>query len=128
MAKQSKGASAAWTKQIRKVLLAGVGAVVLAQEEVEDFVEKLVKKGEVAEKDGKKLLSDILDKQNKAVSSVTKTVKSEVVSLEHELQGRIETMLHKVKLASKKDVDKLASKIDSLSKVVDRLSKNKRAN
>ncbi len=31
----------------RKVLLASIGAVALAQEEVEDFVHKLVERGEI---------------------------------------------------------------------------------
>ena len=46
---------------VRKVALASVGAVVLAQEEVEDFVGKLVQKGELAEKDGKTLVKDLLE-------------------------------------------------------------------
>src|SRR5438874_134948 len=48
---------------VRKFALAGVGAVVLAQEEVEEFVAKLVQKGELAEKDGKSLVKDLLEKR-----------------------------------------------------------------
>lgn len=110
-----------WSNQLRKVLLAGVGAVVLAQEEIEDFVEKLVKKGEMAEKDGKKLLADILSRRKKEVTR-------EVASLETDLHSRIENVLHRVKLVSKKDVDQLAAKIDALATVVDKLSKGQRAN
>ena len=38
----------------RRVLLAAIGAAALAQDEIEDFVKKLVDRGEIAEKDGKK--------------------------------------------------------------------------
>jgi hypothetical protein len=41
-----------------KVLLAGIGVVALTQEEIEKFVAKLVERGEIAEQDGKKLVSD----------------------------------------------------------------------
>ena len=44
----------------RKVLLAGVGAVALAQDEIEEFVNKLVERGEIAEKDGRKLIRDLI--------------------------------------------------------------------
>jgi polyhydroxyalkanoate synthesis regulator phasin len=50
---------------VHKILLAGVGAVALAQSEIELFVERLVERGELAEKDGKALVSDILDQQRR---------------------------------------------------------------
>ena len=43
----------------RKVLLASVGAVALAQDEVEAFVNRLIERGEIAEKDGRKLINEI---------------------------------------------------------------------
>src|SRR5277367_4799826 len=55
--------TASFTDLVRKVALASVGAVVLAQEELEDFVGKLVQKGELAEKDGKTLVSDLIEKR-----------------------------------------------------------------
>jgi hypothetical protein len=39
----------------RKVLLAGVGAAVLAQDEISDFVDRLVERGEIAEQDARNL-------------------------------------------------------------------------
>ncbi|HEX9115766.1 MAG TPA: poly(hydroxyalkanoate) granule-associated protein, partial [Anaerolineae bacterium] len=45
---------------VRKVLLASIGAVALAQDEVEDFVNKLVDRGQIAEKDGRKLIKDVM--------------------------------------------------------------------
>jgi polyhydroxyalkanoate synthesis regulator phasin len=48
-----------WFDMARKMMLAGVGAVVLAQEEIECFVGKLVERGELAEKEGKQLVYDM---------------------------------------------------------------------
>jgi hypothetical protein len=48
-----------WFDVARKVVLAGIGAVVLAQEEIECFVGKLVERGELAEKEGKQLIEDM---------------------------------------------------------------------
>ena len=36
---------------LRRVLMAGVGAVALTQEQIEDFVGKLVERGEIADGD-----------------------------------------------------------------------------
>src|SRR4051812_14566433 len=70
----TNGAAAAarkesWGELLRKVALASVGAVVLAQEEIEEFVRRLVEKGEIAEKDGRTLVRDLLEKRRRAVES-----------------------------------------------------------
>ena len=52
---------------VHKVLLAGIGAAALAQEEIEDFVNRLVERGEIAEADGKKMIKDVLEKRKQMV-------------------------------------------------------------
>ena len=48
-----------------KVLLAGVGAAALAQEEIEDFVNRLIERGSIAESDGRRMVKDVLDQRRK---------------------------------------------------------------
>src|SRR4051794_31381147 len=55
--------TASFTDLIRKVALASVGAMVVAQEEIEEFVGRLVQKGELAEKDGKTLVKDLVERR-----------------------------------------------------------------
>jgi polyhydroxyalkanoate synthesis regulator phasin len=96
----------------RKVLLAGIGAVALAQEEVEDFVSKLVERGEIAEKDGKKLVRDVMEKR-----------KREAKKAEEGLDKRIEEILARMNVPSKTDIEALGAKITALTKKVDELKK-----
>ena len=51
----------------RKLLLASVGAIGIAQDEVEDLVKKLVDRGEIAEKDGRKLIADLNERTRRAI-------------------------------------------------------------
>ncbi len=96
----------------RRVLLAGIGAVALAQEEVEDFVNRLVERGEIAEKDGKKLVRDVMEKRKK-----------EARKAEEELDKRIEQILGRMNVPSKADIEDLSAKITALTKKVDELKK-----
>jgi poly(hydroxyalkanoate) granule-associated protein len=96
----------------RKVLLAGMGAVALTQEEVEKFVAKLVERGEIAEKDGKKLVHDVMEKRKK-----------EAKKAEDELDKRLEVLLDRMNVPSKSDIDALSAKITALTKKVDELKK-----
>lgn len=102
---------------VRKVLMAGIGAVALAQEEVEDFVNKLVERGEIAEKDGRKLVNDILEKRRGKTQETTKRVESE-------LEKRMESLLDRMNIPTKSDIEALTTKVAELTKKVDGLKKN----
>ncbi len=96
-----------------KVLLAGIGAVALTQEEVERFVGKLVERGEIAEQDGKKLVGDVMERRKK-----------EAKKTERELDRRLEDLLDRMNVPTKGDIDALSVKITELSKKVDELKES----
>jgi polyhydroxyalkanoate synthesis regulator phasin len=93
----------------RKVLLAGIGAVALAQDEMEDFVNRLVERGEIAEKDARKLVRELTDKRAKRA--------------ERELDKRVEELLDRLNVPSKADIETLSHKITTLTHKVDELKK-----
>lgn len=94
----------------RKVLLASIGAMALAQDEVEDFVDRLVERGEIAEKDGRKLVKEIIDRRK------SETRRAEV-------HKRVEEALDRFNVPTKSDIEALSEKIAALSKKVDDLKK-----
>ncbi|HSR32575.1 MAG TPA: phasin family protein [Anaerolineae bacterium] len=96
----------------RKVLLAGIGAVVLTQEQIESFVNKLVERGEIAEKDGRKLVRDVMEKRKK-----------EAKKAEDELDKRMVEVLDRMNVPTKNDIEALSAKITALTKKVDELKK-----
>jgi len=93
-----------------KVLLAGIGAMALTQEEVEKFVNKLVERGEIAEQDGKRLIRDVGEKRKKDAGKA-----------QAELDKRVEDLLGRMNVPTKADIDALSGKITELSKKVDEL-------
>lgn len=96
----------------RKVLLAGIGAVALAQDEIEDFVNRLVERGEIAEKDGRKLLREVVDRRKKDAEKA-----------EDEVTKRVEEILDRMSVPTKADIEALGNKIAALTKKVDELKK-----
>jgi polyhydroxyalkanoate synthesis regulator phasin len=97
----------------RRVLLAGIGAIALAQDEIEDFVDKLVDRGELAEKDGKKLLHEVMEKRKKRPHFG-----------EEEMHKRARAMLERLNVPTKSDIETLSEKIAALTKKVDELHKS----
>ncbi len=100
------------TELFRKMFLATVGAVAIAQEELEALINHLVERGEIAEKDGKKLVQEMKDKR-----------KSKTTKLEDEIGKNVEGVLKRMNIPSKADVEALSKDISDLSKKVDSLKK-----
>ena len=95
------------TDLARKVLLAGIGAVALAQEEAEAFIQKLIEKGEITEKDGCGILKDFREKRRKKAKK--------------ELDRVIESIINKMDMPTKNDIQTLNDKISEIIRKIDDL-------
>jgi len=115
--KNGKGEPKSFVDLLHKVLLASIGAVALAQDEIEEFVNKLIERGEIAEKDGKKVVQDVMDSRKKQAKDASKKA-------EDELNKQVEQILEHLSVPTKADIDALSEKIAGLSKKVDELKKN----
>jgi polyhydroxyalkanoate synthesis regulator phasin len=85
---------------VRNAVLAGFGA----QEKVKEFIDELVKKGELSESQGAKLVKEWTDKAGKSSAELSKNI-SEVIT----------KTLERMNLPTKGDIEKLDKKIQSLS-------------
>ena len=108
---------------VHKVLLAGIGAAALAQEEIEDFVNRLVERGEIAEADGKKMMKDVLEKRKQMVKMPAKPA-VQPKKITSDIEKRIEDVMAKMNIPTKDEIDALSAKITALTKKVDELKKS----
>jgi poly(hydroxyalkanoate) granule-associated protein len=117
-----------------KVLLAGIGAAALAQEEIEDFVNRLVERGSIAEADGKRMMKDVLDQRRKQMErageraqevagELTTKLTEEPKKIADDLEQRIEGVLTRMNIPTKEEIETLTSKITALTRKVDDLKK-----
>ena len=117
-----------------KVLLAGVGAAALAQEEIEDFVNRLIERGSIAESDGRRMVKDVLDQRRKqmerageagaeVLAEKGKAVSEAVKPAMDDLEQRIESILAQMNIPTKEEIETLTAKITALTHKVDELKK-----
>lgn len=85
---------------IRNAMLAGLGM----QERVKEFVDDLVKKGELSESQGAKLVKEWSEKAEKNTGDLGKS-----------LNDAVNSALDKINLSTKEDLDKLNVKIEALA-------------
>ena len=95
----------------RLVLLAGVGAISLAQEEINNFLDRLVERGEMAETDARKLVHEVMDRREK---------------LEKERRART-TEIHPTasSAATRADIDALNARVAELTRQIEELRQQK---
>lgn len=103
-------ASPSLTGLVRQLLLVHAGAVALTRDEIEAFVNKLVERGELAQKDAAKLLSDTWDKP-------------EAKQAGEQLDQRMEEVLNRLNIPSRRDIEALNARIGQLTTRVEELSK-----
>jgi poly(hydroxyalkanoate) granule-associated protein len=111
----------------RSLLLASIGTIALSKEEIESLVNRLVEKGEITEKDGRKLVEELAARTKKISKSPVEKVSGHVSKTtsktEDILTKRIEAVLNAMNIPSKQDIDQLTRKIDALSRKVSALDK-----
>ncbi len=98
----------------RRVLLAAIGLGTLAYENAEKVVQRLVDKGELAEEDGRSILQTLAEKRAEKVQASNQRVKEEI-------ERRMASLLNRMNMPSKQDIDQLNEKIALLSSKVEAL-------
>ncbi|MEZ4768814.1 MAG: phasin family protein [Caldilineales bacterium] len=128
MAAEAKVSSVSMVAMVRKVLQAGVGAFALSVDEVEEFVGRLVERGEIAEQDGRKLISDVLARRRTEAEAATEKVQEQTERhwsrAESMLDQQIDNILARLNVPSKTDIEALSAKVSELAEKVDALRQN----
>ncbi|MGQ9927252.1 MAG: phasin family protein [Chloroflexaceae bacterium] len=106
---------------MRKLLLAGVGAVALTRDEVEAFLNRLVERGEIAQKDAQHLLEETMAKFRNVGQSRVAQAESQVSSISVQVENNLEQFLNRLNIPSKRDIDELSAKIAELAARVEEL-------
>lgn len=85
---------------MKKTVLTGIGLAAMTKDKVEQSVRDLIKKGALTEKEGKELVSDLLDKSEQAKKD-----------LELKIESNVQKILGKMGVATKEDIARLEEMI-----------------
>jgi poly(hydroxyalkanoate) granule-associated protein len=120
---------------MRKLMLAGVGAFALTREEAEALLNRLVERGEIAQKDAQRLMDESMARfrsaaqpqtaqVEKTVAGVTSNVQSQVSGFSTQVESNLEQFLNRLNIPSKRDIDELSAKIAQLAARVEELRRS----
>lgn len=108
----------------RRLLLASLGAVALSIDEANDFVDKLVARGEVAESETQDLLKELRTRmaEKRAAVEGPNGPRAKVAKAAQALEVSVEEILERFNVPSRRDLEDIRKKIDLLNQKVDELT------
>ena len=90
---------------IKKAMFTGIGLASITKDKVEEVAKEFVEQGNLTEKEGRKLVKDMMDYSEKSRGE-----------LEGQIEKYVEKAISKLDLARKRDIDELEGKILELQK------------
>ncbi len=99
-----------------KLFQAGLGAVMMVQDEVTGLTNKLIEQGESVEQKSRKRVDSFVDERKKETKKLGKRA-------EKNWNKQMENILHRVNVPTRAEINSLNNKITRLTKKVDELKK-----
>lgn len=106
---------------VRRMLLASIGGVALTADEVGDVFTRLVERGEIAEADAQKIVTDLRTQGRKREEEANKAREDMTKKAGIALEDSVETILNRLNVPNKNEIEELSRKIGLLSEKVSNL-------
>lgn len=107
----------------RRALLASLGVVALSLEEGNQFIEKLVERGEIAESDVYKMVNDLRSEGQAQEEHASAKRKSIVEKASLALEDSVDQILGRFNVPTRNDIEELSNKITQLTERLQHLKK-----
>jgi poly(hydroxyalkanoate) granule-associated protein len=106
---------------VRKMLLASIGSVALTADEVGDLFTRLVERGEIAEADAQKIVADLRTQGRKREEEASRVRDDMTKKAGIALEDSVETILNRLNVPNKNEIEELSRKIGLLNEKVSHL-------
>lgn len=113
---------------VRKVLLSSLGAIALSVDEANEVLAKLVERGEVAEADLQKMLNELRTQRERSEAEAVRAREELSRKASNTLEESVETILTRLNVPNKSDIEELSRKISHLNEKVSALNHQRQNN
>ncbi len=111
------------SETLRRFWLAGLGAGAMAQDEIERLAKRCVERGEMTEKEGRKLIDKAKELPQKSIKSAEGQMDRQLDSVLEWLGILTKSDLERMDLPSRADIESLGEKVAALTRKVEQLRK-----
>lgn len=104
-----------FVEMLRRMLLASIGAVAMTADEAEQFIQRLVERGELAQKDGEKLMNEMMTRFRQKPQEAEAKAQARADDLGSKMENSVEQFLNRLNVPSKRDIDELSARVAQLA-------------
>jgi len=101
---------------MKKSLFAGIGAVAMTEDKIQELIDDFVQKGEISEKEGDSLVKEFRDAVDEQRSKILQTIDERVQSVLHELHLVTRDDITDLEQHLKKDFAKIDRRLAKMEK------------
>jgi poly(hydroxyalkanoate) granule-associated protein len=106
---------------MRRLLLASIGAVAMSYDEAEKFISRLIERGELAQKDGEKVLNEVMTRFRQRPQAEAEQKANELGS---QFEQNMEQFFNRLNIPTKRDIDDLSARVAQLAARVEELNQS----
>jgi poly(hydroxyalkanoate) granule-associated protein len=100
---------------LRRMLLASIGAVAMTYDEAEKVIQRMVERGELAQKDGEKVMNEVMERLRQRPKEMEAEATETGEELGQKFESSIDQFLNRLNIPSKRDIDDLSAKVAQLA-------------
>jgi poly(hydroxyalkanoate) granule-associated protein len=109
---------------MRRLLLASIGAVAMSYDEAEKFINRLIERGELAQKDGEKVLNEVMTRFRQRPQAAQAEAENKANELGNQIEQNVEQFFNRLNIPTKRDIDELSARVAQLAARVEEMSQS----
>jgi len=107
---------------MRRLLLASIGAMALSYDEAEKFINRLIERGELAQKDGEKVMNEVMNRFRQRPQEAQVEAEHKANELGNQIEQNVEQFFNRLNIPTKRDIDELSARVAQLAARVEEMS------
>jgi len=109
---------------MRRLLLASIGAMALSYDEAEKFINRLIERGELAQKDGEKVMNEVMNRFRQRPQEAQAEAENKANELGNQIEQNVEQFFNRLNIPTKRDIDELSARVAQLAARVEEMSQS----
>jgi poly(hydroxyalkanoate) granule-associated protein len=109
---------------MRRLLLASIGAMALSYDEAEKFINRLIERGELAQKDGEKVMNEVMNRFRQRPQEAQAEAEHKANELGTQIEQNVEQFFNRLNIPTKRDIDELSARVAQLAARVEEMSQS----
>jgi poly(hydroxyalkanoate) granule-associated protein len=109
---------------MRRLLLASIGAMALSYDEAEKFINRLIERGELAQKDGEKVMNEVMNRFRQRPQEAQAEAENKANELGNQIEQNVEQFFNRLNIPTRRDIDELSARVAQLAARVEEMSQS----